>query len=76
MSLLNCVGCVDCMGGSKNFKILQEAECVITLIAIMSYNKNNKYQTKHNKNRYYNAISCPNLLICLLIMQKRKIKML
>ena len=23
----------------------------------MSYNKNNKYQTKHNKNRYFNAIS-------------------
>ena len=30
-------------------------------IAIMSYNKNNKYQTKHNKNRYYNAISYPNI---------------
>ena len=27
----------------------------------MSYNKNNKYQTKHNKNRYYNAISYPNI---------------
>ena len=27
----------------------------------MSYNKNNKYQTKHNKNRYYNAISYLNI---------------
>ena len=27
----------------------------------MSYNKNNKYQTKHNKNRYYNAMSYPNI---------------
>ena len=27
----------------------------------MSYNKNNKYQTKHNKNRYYNTISYPNI---------------
>ena len=27
----------------------------------MSYNKNNKYQTKHNKNRYYNEISYPNI---------------
>ena len=27
----------------------------------MFYNKNNKYQTKHNKNRYYNAISYPNI---------------
>ena len=27
----------------------------------MSYNKNNKYQIKHNKNRYYNAISYPNI---------------
>ena len=27
----------------------------------MHYNKNNKYQTKHNKNRYYNAISYPNI---------------
>ena len=26
----------------------------------MSYNRNN-YQTKHNKNRYYNAISYPNI---------------
>ena len=29
----------------------------------MPYNKNNKYQTKHNKNRYYNAISYPNITI-------------
>ena len=28
---------------------------------IMSYNKNNKYQNKHNKNRYYIAISYPNI---------------
>ena len=27
----------------------------------MSYNKNNKYQNKHNKNRYYNAISYLNI---------------
>ena len=27
----------------------------------MSYNKNNKYQTKHNKNRYYNAMSYSNI---------------
>ena len=27
----------------------------------MSYNKNSKYQTKHNKNRYYNAISYSNI---------------
>ena len=27
----------------------------------MSYNENNKYQTKHNKNRHYNAISSPNI---------------
>ena len=27
----------------------------------MSYNKNNMYQTKYNKNRYYNAISYPNI---------------
>ena len=27
----------------------------------MSYNKNNKYKIKHNKNRYYNAISYPNI---------------
>ena len=27
----------------------------------MSYNKNDKYQTKHNKNSYYNAISYPNI---------------
>ena len=27
----------------------------------MSYNKNDKYQTKHNKNRYYNAISYLNI---------------
>ena len=29
----------------------------------MPYNKNNKYQTKHNKNRYYNAMSYPNITI-------------
>ena len=27
----------------------------------MSFNKNNKYQTKHNKNRYYNVISYPSI---------------
>ena len=27
----------------------------------MSYNDNNKYQTNNNKNRYYNAISYPNV---------------
>ena len=27
----------------------------------MSFNKNDKYQTKHNKNRYYNAISYLNI---------------
>ena len=27
----------------------------------MSSNKNNKYQTKHNKNRYYNAMSYTNI---------------
>ena len=27
----------------------------------MSYKKNNKYQTKHNKNRYYNATSYANI---------------
>ena len=27
----------------------------------MSYNDNNKYQTNNNKNRYYNAISYPNI---------------
>ena len=36
----------------------------------MSYNKNNKYQTKHNKNRYYNEISYPNITNSLLIIQK------
>ena len=27
----------------------------------MSYDKNNKYQTNHNNNRYYNVISYPNI---------------